>query len=312
MSKYAKEPPPIGPPFLAQLEPPERRACRDYLWSQDIVHQQRIRKHNPKFHQYTASVPDLVGPDRDRVYSGQFQITRHIKPQDWLATRVAMIRKAWGLGKTFIGPQFSGRPPWYHHPATQMIVLWPEWPGKPYFEIPLEERLRRIEALATSEKDQWAAKEYQLNPHNPYTKKKVVIPIAICPDSLTLQAHREAFDAVLRIYAPELFSGTKVLAAKQGGRGSEEARVLDDLNAFIAYYLCQVQGLPRKDAIQLICYPKGHIHVGTQVYKDVNELSRPLLRFLHLRDAFYVELMRNLIPLAPDPLELFPDFTLLE
>jgi hypothetical protein len=212
-----------------------------------------------------------------------------------------MIRKAWGLGKTFIGPQLAGSPLWFNHPATQMIVLWPEWPRKSYFEIPPEERLRRINSFgsALSESERLTALEYLLNPHNPATKKKGVIEISIL-SSVTLPEYHEALDALLRIRVPELFRGAKAPAAHPRGRKSEEARVLDDLNAFAAWYLCRVQKMPRAQAIELICYPKGHPHSGKQVYKRTNELTRPLQRFLRLQQQFLNEIMGNLVPLKPE------------
>jgi hypothetical protein len=306
VSKHVKNPALIKvPDFFSQLEPLERRTCRDYLLSQEIVRQQRILKRDPKSHQYTQTVPDLVCP-------GQFQtIARVRRPQDWVATRVAMIRKAWGVGKNFTSTPLAGSPLWFNHPATRLVVLWPEWPGKPYFEISQGERLRRTESFSTllDEKEQWAALEYLLNPYNPLTRKKVLIKIALCPDSLTLQEHREAFDALLRIHAPELFRGAKTPSAKQGGRKSEEARVLDDLNAFAAYQLCKVQKVPRACAIKLICYPKGHLAVGQPVYSSPNELNKPLRRFLPLLQRYCTELVGNLVPLRPDPPGSPPDFS---
>jgi hypothetical protein len=315
VSKYAKGPAPINEPdFFSRLEPFEHRACRDYLCSQEIVRLQRILKRDPQAHQYTLTVLDLDGPiDRDTPFNLR-TIIRYRRPYEWLLmTRVIVIRKAWSVGKNFTSTPVAGNPMWFNHPATRMMVLWPEWSEKPYWEIPPQERLRRIEAFEVplNEKDQWVASEYLLNPHNPLTRKKMVTEIAICPDSLTLQEHHEAFDALLRFYAPELFQGVKAPRAKRGGRGSEEGRVLDDLNAFAAYQLCRVQNLPRNRAIKVICYPKGHKDEGQPVYSKTNELTRPLQRFPHLLQEFCAELMGNLVPLRPDLSGSQPDFSLL-
>jgi hypothetical protein len=314
VSKYAKGPSPINEPdFHSRLEPFEHRECRYYLWSLEIVKQQRILKRDPKAHQYILTVFDLDGPiDREEPFNLRTSL-RYKRPYEWLlATRVAMIRKNWGVGKDFSeGKKFVStpvaQPPiWFNHPATRMMVLWPEWPTKPYWEIPPQERLRRIEAFEApiNEKDQWVASEYLLNPGNPLTTKKVVTEIAICPDSFSLQVHREAFDAVLRFYAPELFQGAKAPRAKRGGRGSEEARVLDDLNAFAAHELCTVRNLPRKVALELIRYPKGHPDAGKQVYNRETDLSRPMHRFLDRCPEFMSEWMSNLTPLKPTRLGL--------
>ena len=191
-------------------------------------------------------------------------------------------------------------------------MLWPEWPKKGYFEIPCDGRLRRIEAFrALNERDQLAAQAYLLNPHNPTTSKKMVLPITILA-SATLQAQVDAYLTLLRIYAPELFKGAQAPQAKEPGRKSEEARILDDLNAFAAHQLCRVQELPRARVIRLICYPKGHRHAGKPVYSGEHQLNSPLRSFERHLQAFRFCLLHALVPLEPFGDVSQPDWTLLE
>ena len=304
MGKYGKGAPPINEPdFFSWLEPFEHRECRDYLLSQEIVRQQRIFKRDPKSHQYTETVSDLTCPGQSQM------IVRYRRPREWLATRVAMIRKAWGVGKTFVGTPVVGNPLWSNHPATRLLVSWSEWPGKPYWEIPVKERLRRIEAFSAlpSEPDRLTACEYLLNSHRPSIHIRAIVKIAITDLPWPLQM--EAFQALVKIYVPELFAGAKAPQAKPGGRKSEEARVLDDLNAFAAHQLCRVQKVPRARVIRLICYPKNHPAEGQQVYSDPHQLNKPLRRFPQLIRECCVELMGNLIPLTPGSFGVLPDFT---
>jgi hypothetical protein len=309
MSKHAKRTTPIEEPdFFADLEPAEHRTFRDYLFSQEIVRQERIVRRALQTNQCTDTVPGLVHPDELKT------IIRTLRPENWLLSRVAMIRKAWGVNRTFI-TQIAQTPIWFACPATRLVVLWPEWPKKRYFEIPRDERLRRIEAFqALNEVDRLAALAHLINPHNPSTKKKGILPIAILA-SETLQAQLDAYVALLRIHAPELFGGAKAPQAKKQGRKSEEARIFDDLSAYAAHELCRTRKLPRKRVLKLICYPKGHKYVGRQIYTNENELNRPLRRFPRHLGEFRDDLIINLTPL--ESLQKLgpqsePDWTLLE
>ena len=309
MSKHAKGAPPIEEPaFFSNLEPTEHRACRDYLFSQEIVRQERIVRRELRTTQHPDPVPGLVRPDECKT------IVHSLRPEDWLLTRRTIMRKAWRLGKNFI-THIPETPVWSTHPAAWLIMLWPEWPEKNYFEIPRDERVGRIEALAAlHEVDRLAALAYLLNPHNPATRKKAVLQIAIL-GSETLQTQVDAFVALLQIRAPELLGRAKAPQAKEQGRKSEEARILDDLNAYAAYELCRTQRVPRKRAIKLICYPKGRKDVGLQVYSNEHELNKPLRRFSRRLGQFRDDLIINLTPL--EPLQKLgpqsePDWTLLE
>ena len=53
--------------------------------------------------------------------------TRVLRDEDWLASRVKIIREAYHLGKEFVA-RIPGNPLWFLHPATRVLVLWPEWP----------------------------------------------------------------------------------------------------------------------------------------------------------------------------------------
>jgi hypothetical protein len=297
VSKHAKGGAPITEPdFFSWLDPLEHHECRDYLLSQEIVRQQRIIKRDPKAHQYLQTVP-VWDAARAAFCPGKLEtIVRVHRPEAWLAARVAMIRKAFGLHKNFTSTPVAGSPLWFYHPATRVIVLWPEWPGKPYLEIPLEERLHRIAAL--EKQDQLTSLE-----GSPIIGKQVIEKIALSP-SLPWQIQVEAFKAELQLRFPQLFQGAP-------GRKSAEARVLDDLNAFTAHQLCRVRGLPRARVIQLIRCPKGHPNAGAPVYQSPKGLDKVLQRFPHRLQQFWGELMGNLTPLSPDPLGLPPDFTLL-
>jgi len=312
MSKHAKGEAPIKeePDFFSDLEPAEHRACRDYLFSQEIVRQERLIRRELRTTQHTDPVPGLVRP-------GECKATVHsLRPEDWLLTRRAIMRKAWRLrirrpGKNFI-TQIAETPIWFMHPAARLVMLWPEWPKKSYFEIPRDERLCRIKVFSVlNEKDQLAALAYLINPHNPTTKKKVVLQVAILA-SANLQAHLDAFEALLRIHAPELFEGVKAPQAKGGGRKSDEARILDDLNAVAAHQLCKVQKFPRARVIRLICYPKGHRYAGKPVYGTEHELNKPLRSFPRHLQAFRFCLLQNLVPLKPFGEVSPPDWTLLD
>jgi hypothetical protein len=249
MSKHAKGEAPIKEPaFFSQLEPAEHRDCRDYLFSQEIVRQERLVRRGLQTKQCADTVPGLVHPGELK------DLVRTLRPENWLLSRVVMIRKAWKLSKTFT-TQIAQSPVWFTHPATRLVVLWPEWPKRGYFKIPRDERLRRIEAFqALSEVDRLAALDYLLNPHNPATTKKAVLQIPILA-SASLQTQVEAYVALLRIRAPWLFGGAKAPQAKKGGRKSEEARIFDDLKAYAAHELCRTRKLPRKRVLKLICYP---------------------------------------------------------
>ena len=309
MSKHAKGSTPVEEPgFFSDLEPAEHRTCRNYLFSQEIVREEKIVRRALETNQCADTVPGLVHPGELKT------IIRTVRPEHWLLRRVTMMRKAWGVNKSFI-TQIAQTPIWFAYPATRLVVLWPEWPKKRYFEIPRDERLRRIEAFqALNEVDRLAALTYLLNPHNPATRKKAVLPIAILA-SETLQTQVDAFVALLRIHAPELFEGAKAPQAKESGRKSEEAHILDDLNAFAAYELCRVRKLPRKRVLKLICHPKGHRHFGCPVYGKEDELTRPLQRFSRRLREFRDDLIINLTPL--EPLQKLgprsePDWTLLK
>jgi hypothetical protein len=309
MSKHVKGATPIEEPgFFSDLEPAEHRTCRDYLFSQEIVRQERIVKRALQTKQCPDTVPGLVHPGESKT------IIRTLRPENWLLSRVAMIRKAWGVNKTFI-TQIAQAPVWFTHPAARLVVLWPEWPKKGYFKIPRNERLRRIEAFqALSEVDRLAALAYLINPHNPATRKKVVLPIVIL-ESETLQAQLDAYVALLRIYAPELFGKAKAPQAKEQGRKSEQAHILDDLHAYAAHELCRNRKLPRKRVLKLIRYPESHKYVGRQVYTNENELNKPLRRFPRRLGEFRDDLIINLTPL--EPLQKLgpqsePDWTLLD
>jgi hypothetical protein len=141
MSKHAKGTPPVKESdFFSRLEPVEHRTCRDYLLSQEIVRQEKIAKLDSETKLYIETVPGLAGVGELKA------VVRVPRPEDWLETRVTMIREAWHLGENFT-TQIPENPMWFTHPAARIVVLWPEWPKKPYFEIPCDERLRRIEAF---------------------------------------------------------------------------------------------------------------------------------------------------------------------
>jgi hypothetical protein len=305
MSKHAKGEAPIKEqPYFSQLDPDEHHECRDYLFSREIVLRERMIK--PHLQQHIDDDVQGLTP------SGEFTPIIHSpRPENQLETRVTMIRKAWCLSGEFT-TQVRENPVWLKDPAARLVVLWPEWPEKPYFEIPLDERLRRIEAFSTllNEKDRLVALANLINPENPGTAKKAVEKIAILADA-PLQLQMEAVKAIFMIRAPELFKGAKAPQAKQGGRGSEKARVLDDLYAFAAHDLCRVEKLPGDRVIKLICHPKGHKDTGEQVYSSVRKLYGPLGRLSKRLQKFLGDLMGNLVPLEPFKLSQ-PDFTHLE
>jgi hypothetical protein len=315
MSKHARDATPIKEPgFFCNLEPTEHRNCRDYLFSQEIVRQEKLVKRDLRIKQCEDAVPGLVRPGELKT------IIRNLRPEAWLLSRVAMIRRAWRLWVrriwrlqgSFTTARIPETPVWSTHPAARLAVLWPEWPKTDYFSIPSAERLRRIASF--SAKDQLADQAdqaYLLNPHNPATRKKAVVQIAILA-SATPQSQLEAFKALLRIHAPELFCGSQTPPINPQGRKSEEARILDDLHAIAAYQLCKVEQIPRKQAIQLICYPPGHRHAGKPVYSGIHELNKPLRSFPKRLEEFRADIMHNLVPLQPFGVVSGPDWALLD
>ena len=131
----------------------------------------------------------------------------------------------------------------------------------------------------------------------------------------TAPIEEPGFFSDLEVHAPELSGGAKASQAKESGRKSEEARILDDLNAYAAHELCRTRKFPRKCVIKLICHPKGRRHFGCPVYGKEDELTRPLQRFSRRLWEFRNDLMANLTPL--EPLQKLgprsqPDWTLLE
>jgi hypothetical protein len=226
----------------------------------------------------------------ERIYRQQHGIT-HFDPHAWLEDGVVAIRRGWNV--TTFTATIPETPTWFVHPASRTLVLYPEWPSTPYLEIdPPAERLQRIKELSIppTEADRLAQLDYLLDLSNLSAGKRLSLPLAI-PENMT---HEE----ILRSVAASL----KILCPRQGkryrkspGRGSEQAAIIDDLNALAAYRLCKVARLPRAQVIALIKHPES----GALVYGQEKKLDKPLRRIPERIQEFWVETMSHLIPLEP-------------
>jgi hypothetical protein len=266
------------------LEEAENETARNYELSRAAVYLERIRKQ-------------------------QLEVAR-FDEDAWLEDRVVAIRRRWQL--TGFTRTVRENPIWFSHPVCRVLVLNPEWPNVPYLKIDPSERLRRIRELSIppTEADRLSQLESLLNPLNPTTGEKQIIKIAV-PKNLTHEELLKAFAAYLKLNFPDQGKSKKQHGkspyAKQQGRGSEQASVVDDLNALAAYRLCKIARLPRAQVISLIKYPKGHRHSGDLVYGEEKKLDKPLRRILDRIQKFRDETMGNLTPLEPLGLSQ-PDF----
>src|SRR5271166_7009683 len=233
MDKRTKTPPPLleewawyplkewqWEPQLAKIE---LETCRDYSFGRLIVHLERNHK-------------QLLG------------ITRS-DGNTWLEDCVIVRRRAWRIQE--FTNEVQENPIWFTYPPTRTLMLYPEWPNVPYLKIDPAERLRRIETFssALSKEDQRAEREYSLdprkpdrpappsmakrqteleyllNPQNPSTGEKTIIEIGI-PKNLSHEQVMKAFEALLKTHCP----GQGKPYRKSPGRGSERAKIIDDLN----------------------------------------------------------------------------------
>src|SRR5258708_19258633 len=269
---------------FSSLEEAENETCRNYELSRAAVYQARIRKRQL----------GITHNDEDACLEG----------------RVIAIRRAWQL--TGFTTTVRENPIWFGHPVCRVLVLYPEWPNVSYLKIDPGERMRRIRELLIppTEADRLSQLEYLLNHLNTTTGEKQIREIAV-PKNLTHEELLKAFAAFLKVNFPDQGKGTKQHGkspyTKQQGRGSEQASVVDDLNALAAYRLCKIAKLPRAQVISLIRYRKGHRHSGDLVYSEEKQLDKPLRRILGRIQRFSDEAMGNLTPLEPLGLSQ-PDF----
>jgi hypothetical protein len=249
--------------------------------------------------------------------------------EDWLASRVRMIRKSYRLSKEFIS-HIPANPLWSLYPPTRVLCLWPEWPKTAYIKIPREERLQRLVKFSEDPEQErlaiqaarLSAQEYLLNPHNPTTVKIAVVTIAILDSrSATGPEQLEAFKAVLLSHDPELFNpAVKSTITKKQGRAPEKVRIRYELTGYAAYLLCEVGKIQPAQALPLIKSISniGYDEAAPPAYAATKDLLTAAREFSSRFHEFRRDLMANLVPVIPPEdaltsLEMSrPDWTLLD
>jgi hypothetical protein len=303
---------------FSQLDPIELSTYHRYMIGREIVRQEAVvRRANGQKHDYV--VQGLLRTPASHKVPMEFKpMTRTRMLQKGLAFAVKMLRETYHLGKEFVG-RIPGNPGWFLDPATRVLVLWPEWPCKSYFAIPLGERLRRVKAfLELSEADLRAQRAYLLNPDNPSTAKIAIVRIAILAKrSAHQRQQQESYEAIQQIHAPELFTRSQAnssLTKKQGG-GSEKRQIVNDLNSYAAHMLCVTGKIPSAQARQYLKHPSGHPFAGKPVYQSTKQLLGAAHRFPAILQKFRTELEALPVHIGPplNRLEMsLPDWAQLE
>jgi hypothetical protein len=292
---------------FSKLEPTELETCRDYELAREVV---RCEKEG-----LLQKAPIARGIDTSDFKARELpEWMRHSQPgpkakpltkplsASSLETRVKMIREAWDLAD--FKSSVNENPTWFQFPASRVLVLYFEWPDKPYREIELPVRMDRIKRLfSLSGSDENLA--YLLDPSNAFTGRKwtkIGIPLSLNKGDL-----RKIFAAWLRVHWHNIHSGRQKDQPLRG-RGSEKASVSDDLNALAAFRLCKRAKLSRREVIRLIKTPKIGKSPQSAVYSTEKTLDKPLKRIQRRLADFLEQVLDDLQPIEPMNLPP-PDFT---
>lgn len=238
---------------------------------------------------------------------------------------VLTIRQNWRV-ENLESPYSEQNPRWLQSPESRVLVLYPEWPSRPYLSIPKEERLSRLgkffpELNRTDDLDVWVSEIHrelrksekdndlerkaflheqlagvasliQPNWRGPKCVRNIAIPSNV--EGAPTVYRRDvvtAFRAWLVINFPELPDD------KKRGRASERARVADDLNA-LAVYRLRRDGKKLSEIVDLVRFP-GSSRDGSKSYSSVKKLDSPLNRLPGRLVRFYRRVVNDLEPLEP-------------
>jgi hypothetical protein len=316
---------------FSKLDPDERATYFWYETGREIVRQEKVVRATPG-DLPTYNGEGLLGaPVSPKVPMefGKTTFTRALRDEDWLASRVQMIRKSYHLSKDFVG-HIPANPLWSIYPPTRVLCLWPEWPHTAYLKIPRKERLRRLVKFSKDPEQErlaiqaarLSAQEYLLNPHNPTTVKIAIVTIAILdPRSATGSEQSEAHKALLLHHDPELFNTqAKSAITKKEGRASGKARIAYELTGYAAYLLCEVGKIPPARVRPLIksISDMGYDEAAPPAYAATKDLRHAAREFSFRFHEFRSNLMANLAPVIPPESALTslemsrPDWTLLD
>lgn len=272
---------------FSQLDAIELTTCRDYEMGRQAIVLEKLYQQRPEAERFPDS--------------------------QWLENRVNAMRRAWQI--TGFTSSVRENPNWFRFPASRVLMLYPEWPKIAYLEIDRRERLRRIKefSVAMTEEDRLANLADAVAPDNPWTGEKSITTIAF-PKSLSREERRAALDALLETEFPSRrrhgnnkHRGTPY--SKPQGRGSDKAKVADDLNA-IAVHRLHEAGFSRREIIQRVKHPAAGKSPGDQVYSTEKQLDKPLKRIWRRAVEFRQQTIGDLQPLEPLNLSQ-PDFSLL-
>jgi hypothetical protein len=274
---------------FSKIDPSELRACRDYEFGREVRRLESDAKKTDSINK-PCSASGILEP------------------------RVMSIRESWNI-RSF-STDIKETPTWCAFSASQVLVLFTEWPYQPYLEIDREECLRRIKSLSLpiSKEQRLAYLSDLLEPDNPSTGPKKIIRLAI-PLHLSHERILEAVHAFLKIYVPnqgKILKGKRKPQARLAGqgRGSEKARVADDLNALSVLRLENL-GLLQAEIIHLIKHPDFGKNKGQRVYSEEKELAKPLHRIRRRIQEWRSQALADLNPLERLGIEP-PDFSTLD